>query len=41
MVGPGGLTGQEYGSWKNIKKNWRFLLCSSIVIGVVLYLWAR
>ena len=41
MVGPGGMAGHDYYTRKNLKKNLRFLICASIIVGIVLYFWAR
>jgi hypothetical protein len=41
MVGPVGHGQQGYVSYKSLKKNWRFVLCSTVIVSVILYLWAR
>jgi Sec-independent protein secretion pathway component TatC len=41
MAGPVGLGQQGYVSYKSLRKNWRFVLCSTAIIGVILYFWAR
>ena len=41
MAGPGGMAGHDYYTRKNLKKNLRFLLGASVIIGIVLYFWAR
>jgi hypothetical protein len=41
MVGPGGVAGHDYYTRKNLRKNWRFLLCASVIVGIVIYFWAR
>jgi hypothetical protein len=38
MAGP---VGHDYYTLKNLKRNWRFLLGSSVIVGVCLYFWAR
>ena len=41
MAGPIGVAEQEYFTLKNLKKNLRFLPGASVIIGIVLYFWAR
>jgi hypothetical protein len=41
MVGPGGMAGHDYYTRKNLKKNLRFLILASIVVGTFLYFWMR
>jgi hypothetical protein len=41
MAGPIGLGQQGYVSWKSIKKNWVFALCSTVIVVTFLYFWMK
>jgi hypothetical protein len=37
----GSIGGSEYYTRKNLKKNIRFIVVASIIVGVVFYVWSR
>jgi len=39
MAGPGGISNTEFFRFKNMKKNWRFLVPCGAIFGVVFYFW--